>query len=232
MGGFGEYAVLPEDKCEKLDDAIDPKYALGEPQKCIITVVRGAKPEAGDYGVILGCGSMGLWCTQVLARNMLSGLIVVDVDEKKLALAKKFGASHTINPTTEDTEKRISEITSGHMADFAIEGTGIPAVLNAAQDYVRAGRGRLVLMSSHEDVSKEFDFRKSIDRGLDIIVAHPLHADNQDDEFRRAAALINNGTFRTKELVTHEFALSDITTAFNTLANKPDGFLKGIVCPR
>ena len=232
FGGFGEYKAVAASKVRKLEESIDPKYALGEPQKCIMTVLRATKPEAGDYGVILGCGPMGLWCIQGLSGNYLAGLIAIDIDDHKLALAKGFGADYTINSRNENVQQRISEISDGRMADWVIEGTGIPNLLNEGQNYLKmSGRGKLVLMSSHEEVCHEFDFRRAIDRSLDIVVAHPAHSDDELDDFRRAVAAINNGTFKNKELVTHEFKLSDINKAFECLENKPGDFLKGIVVP-
>lgn len=232
FGGFAEYRVTPESKCVKLAENIDPRYAMGEPQKCIITVLRAAAPEAGDYGIVQGCGPMGMWCVMALAGRSLAGLIAVDVDESKLEFAKKYGATHTINSKIENVTERVKEITGGHMADFVIEGTGIPALLNRAQDYLKTGRGaRLILMSSHHDPCKEFDFRKAIERGSQIIAAHPPYSEDEFDDFRRAIALINNGTFDNRALVTHEFKLSNIQTAFETLADKPEGFMKAIVVP-
>lgn len=91
-----------------------------------VTVLRAAKPEAGDFGLILGCGPMGLWCTQALSGNLLGGLIEVDVDDAKLELAKKYGATHTINSKNEDVKEAVKKITNGRKCDFVIEGTGIP----------------------------------------------------------------------------------------------------------
>lgn len=232
FGGFAEYRVTKEATCEKLADHVDPMYAMGEPQKCILTVLRGTAPESGDYGVIQGCGPMGMWCIQGMAGNLLSALIAVDIDDEKLAMAKKFGATHTINSRKEDTAARIKEITGGHMADFVIEGTGIPGLLNSAQDYLKVGCGsRLVLMSSHHDAAKEFDFRKAIDRGIKILVTHPPFSADERDDFRRAVSLINNGVFQNEPLVSHIFKLSQIQTAFETLEHKPGNFMKGIVVP-
>lgn len=232
FGGFSEYKALSHKACIRLDDAIDPKYALGEPQKCIITVLRATVPEAGDNGVVVGCGPMGLWCIQALAGKLLNTLIAIDIDDAKLEMAKKFGATHCINSAKEDVEAKLKDITKGHLADFVIEGTGIPALLNAAQRYIRpTGRGRLVLMSSHHEPAQEFDFRQAVDRALNIIVAHPGYSQSQDDDFRRAVASINNGTFRIKELVSHEFRLTDIQRAFEVFEHKPEGFLKGIIVP-
>lgn len=231
FGGFAEYRVTNASACIKLNDDLDPKYAMGEPQKCILTVLGAIEPYAGDYGVVVGCGPMGLWCVQGLKGKLLAGLIAVDIDDKKLALAKKFGATHIINSSNEDVNAHIKEITQGHMADFVIEGTGLPKVLDEAQIYLKMGRGKLILMSSHHEPSEKFDFRKSIDRGNQIIVAHPPFAVDESDDFRRAVSLINNGTFKNKELVTHEFKLSEIQKAFETLENKPGNFIKGIVYP-
>ena len=230
-GGFAEYFVCDESKCVKLADHIDPKYVLGEPLKCIITVLEAAAPKAGDYGVVLGCGPMGQWCIQGLSGHLLAGLIAVDIDDEKLEMAKKFGATHTINSRTENVEERIRELTEGHMADFVIEGTGIPALLDGCQDWLRSGRGRLIVMSAYETGPSTFDFRKSVAKSIDVHVAHPGHSLNPMDDMRRAITLVNCGTFHVKELVSHEYKLSEIQTAFENLEHKPRGFLKGIVVP-
>jgi threonine dehydrogenase-like Zn-dependent dehydrogenase len=121
--GLADYVSVAGSKCYRLSPNTDPRYAMCEPLKCIMTVVRAAAPEPGDTGVVLGCGPMGLWCIQALAGNMLSSLIAVDVDDKKLELAKKFGATHLINPLKTDAELLIGELSKGRMADFVIEGT-------------------------------------------------------------------------------------------------------------
>ncbi len=233
MGGFAEYNVVKETSCLKIADSVDARYAMGEPQKCIVTVLDAASPKPADYGVIQGCGPMGLWCIQALAGNFLAGLIAVDIDDEKLEMARQFGATHVINSKKEDAIEAIKRITEGHMADFVIEGTGIPALLDNAQDYVRWGRGgRVILMSSHHAEAPSFDFRKAIGKGTTIIAAHPPYSTNQDDDARRAIALISNGTFKNKELVSHIFTLDQIQEAFETLDHKPADFKKAIVVPK
>ena len=232
FGGYAEYKVVNEDFLQILEEQVDVKYALGEPQKCIMTVLRGAVPEAGDHGVVVGCGPMGMWCVQALAGRLLDTLTAIDIDDKKLEMAERFGATHRINSQKENVTERLKEITKGHMADFVIEGTGIPGLFNEAQKYMKTGaRGRLVLMSSHHAPALEFDFRIAVDKCFQIIVPHPGYSADEYEDFRRAVSLINNGTFRTRELVTHEFRLSEINRAFETLENKPADFMKGIVIP-
>jgi len=229
--GFSDYTLMNINYCHKLNRDIDPRLALAEPLKCIVTVLRGAAPEVRDIGVILGCGPMGLWCIQALAGKTLSALIAIDIDDNKLKLAKKYGATHAINSRKENTEKAICDISSAHMADFVIEGTGIPRLLNEAMSYLRQSRGRLVLMSSHESASTSFDFRPAISKSLELIVAHPGYSQNTADDLRRAVNLINNGVFKLDEVISHTFQLKNIDAAFQALEHKPEGYMKGIVVP-
>jgi threonine dehydrogenase-like Zn-dependent dehydrogenase len=118
------------------------------------------------------------------------------------------------------------------MADFVIEGTGVPSLMNTAQRLLRtSGRGRLVLMSSHEEACPEFDFRETIARSAVIMAPFPSYSYSRVEDLRRAVTLLNRGVFKVKEVVSHEFKLDDIQTAFETLENKPAGYLKGIVVP-
>lgn len=231
-GGFAEYATCEEHTVVKLADHVDPKYVLGEPLKCIVTVLEAVAPKAGDYGVILGCGPMGQWCIQALSGNLLAGLIAVDIDDEKLDTAKKFGATAVINSKTEDVQARIRELTGGHMADFVVEGTGIPALVDGCQDWLRSsGRGRLIIMSAYETGPASFDFRKAVSKSIDLHVPHPGHSLNAMDDMRRAIDLICYGSFRVQETISHKYKLSDIQKAFEDLEHKPKGFLKGIVVP-
>jgi threonine dehydrogenase-like Zn-dependent dehydrogenase len=232
MTGFSEYTAVVSRNAFLLNSAVPLTSALGEPLKCIVTVLKAAAPEASDHGVVIGCGFMGLLCIQALAGRFLSSLTAVDIDDRKLELAKQYGASHLINPGREDTAGRIGEYTQGHLADFVIEGTGRPDLLNAAVRYLRlSGRGRLILMSSHDSASRAFDFREAIDRSIEIRVPHPAYSQNELDDMRRAVDYLNNGTFRMDHLITHRFSLENINQAFKALENKPDGYIKGIVVP-
>ena len=226
--GFAEYTAVDAKDCYKINPDVDLDNAMGEPLKCILTVLSNAQPKAGDFGLVLGCGPMGLWCIQALKGNMLGGLIAVDIDDGKLELAKKFGATHVINSQKENIIERIKEITDGSMCDFVIEGTGIPKLFENAIQYLK-NSGSLILMSSHEKPCEAFDFRPAIDRGIHFHIAHPNSSHNQADDMRRAVALINNGTFNNKKIITHRFKIEEIGKAFETLENKPKDYIKGVI---
>ncbi len=231
LSAFADYLVTGAATCFKLEPGIHPAEAPGEPLKCIVTVLRSAAPEAGDVGVVLGCGPMGLWCLQGLTGSLLSARIAVDVSPAKLELARRCGATHTINPRAEDAVARIGEICGGRLADFVIEGTGVPELMGAAASYLKTGRGRLVIMSSHERAAREFDWRVVQNKGVVVTGAHPSFSPDQADDMRRAVLLLNNGVFRMEGIISHRFPLARIQEAFETLEHKPADYIKGVVIP-
>lgn len=66
LEGFAEFGVTKAKNCFLVGEGVDLKNVLLEPLKCVVTVLRAAAPEPGDYGVVVGCGPMGLWCIQAL----------------------------------------------------------------------------------------------------------------------------------------------------------------------
>jgi threonine dehydrogenase-like Zn-dependent dehydrogenase len=174
---------------------------------------------------------MGLWAIQAIAGNMVPYLFAIDIDEEKLKLAKKFGATHTINPLKQNAEEYIAKITGGHMADFVIEGTGSPKTVKTAMQCLRKGKGRLVLMSSYEHEDEGFNYKMAMEKSIEVRVAHGLYSNNEMDDMRRAVECLNSGAFKMDEIINHTFELNEIEKAFQTLENKPTGYLKGIVVP-
>ncbi|MDD3744106.1 MAG: zinc-binding dehydrogenase [Lentimicrobiaceae bacterium] len=231
MGGFSEYVAVPTWNVFKLAEHINPVYGFSEPLKCVVTVITSAKARVGDVAVIVGCGAMGLWCIQALKSDAMQTIIAVDIDDKRLALAKKYGAMHCINPSKVNTSESIAKITQGRMADFVIEGTGNGNVLSECINYVKHGRGKIIAMSSYERLPEKFNLTACVEKGIEIIFAHPSYSKNAYEDLRRAVNLINKGVFKIEELVTHKFSLDEINSAFQTLENKPDGYIKGIIIP-
>jgi threonine dehydrogenase-like Zn-dependent dehydrogenase len=231
LSGFSDYVVARAGSVRKLAPSVSLQHALGEPFACVVNVIRAADPQAGDHAIIVGCGPMGLWCIQVLAGSTLNSLIAVDVSPAKLDLARRFGATHTIDAAHTDAIARIGEITDGWMGDFVIEGTGSPKVISQSAHYLKARRGRLAIMSAHECAGPAFDWRPIQSKGITVLGAHPQFSPDFHDDFRRAVSLLNRGVFQSEGLITHRFDLAHINEAFETLESKPADYIKGIVVP-
>lgn len=230
--GFSEYALVDYRKAVKLANHVDVSKALGEPLKCVMTVNQATEAKAGDIGVVYGCGPMGLWNIQIFRGNFLSKLIAIDIDDEKLALAARYGATHTINPRREDVLEKVSDITRGHFADFVIEGTGIPEeLINCVKLLRQSGRGRIILMSSHKKPAASFDFREMISRSAVLVVAHAKYSSDQLLDLKRGIAFFESGIIQMDDIITHCYSLDEIGKAFEDLKNKPKGYIKGVVYP-
>src|SRR4029079_8708974 len=86
----------------------------------------------GDSVAVFGCGGVG---DAAIAGARLAGaakVIAVDVDDQKLAWAKDFGATHTVNSKSADAVEYIKSVTDGNAADVCIEAVGTPAVYQQA----------------------------------------------------------------------------------------------------
>lgn len=225
---FADYYVMPEKHAMLLADDLDQQCVPGEPLYCVHNVVRAAHPEIGDSVAVVGCGPMGLWSLQALAHRALQSVIAIDIDPKKLALARKYGATHTLDARSKDLLDQVKQITCGRLVDVAVEATGAPAGMQTAIDILRGRRPRLVVCSSFKH-NIEIDIIKLLGKAVEVLHAHPGICANVDDGVRRTEILINNGVFKTDRLISHRWKLADIQQAFQTLENRPKDYMKGIV---
>jgi 6-hydroxycyclohex-1-ene-1-carbonyl-CoA dehydrogenase len=146
-GGFAEFLAVPAKELVRLPPELPLERA------CVIAdavstpyhaVKQRGQVRAGDSVAVVGCGGVGL---NVVQCASLAGatVIAVDVNDARLALAKRLGARHTINPTaTERVDKEVRKLTDGGV-DVAFEVVGNPKTIDLAFNLLRKG-GRLVVI--------------------------------------------------------------------------------------
>jgi aryl-alcohol dehydrogenase len=140
QSSFGEYALATERNVVKIDKDV-PLDIMG-PLGCGIqtgagAVINALKPGAGTSIVVFGAGSVGLSAVMAALVVGCTTIIVVDLNEKRLALAKELGATHGINPNRDDVVAAVRTLTGGEGAQFTLECTGLPKVLRQAVDSLR-----------------------------------------------------------------------------------------------
>lgn len=231
MKCYADHFVQGEWCTMKIDPSVKEECILGEPYYCVNNVVRAAAPDIGDGIAIIGLGPMGQWALQALQSPNMQSVIAVDIDDAKLAIAKEFGATHTVNPKIGNAVEAIKEITNGRMADVVVEGTGAKAGMDLAAEILRHGqRPRLAIMSFFKGPI-EVNLSKLCGVAAEIICAHPGLPTDRPDHVRRTEIMVNNGVFRSDHLITHRFKLEDINEAFEALAARGEGYIKGVVVP-
>lgn len=135
IGAFAEKTLVAAGQATKVDPRARPEAAglLG----CGVMAGIGSAMFTGEVGrgdsvAVFGCGGVG---DAAIAGARLAGaatIIAVDLDAGKLALAKEFGATHTVLASEVDPVAAIQELTGGHGADVCIEAVGHPKVLEQA----------------------------------------------------------------------------------------------------
>ena len=139
IGAFVDKTLVAAGQCTKVDPAVPPEVAglLG----CGVMAGLGAAINTapvtrGDSVAVIGCGGVG--DAAILGARLAGArtIIGVDIDPRKLELAKQFGATHVINSRETDPVERIQELTGGNGADVVIEAIGRP------ETYLQAFYGR------------------------------------------------------------------------------------------
>ena len=167
-GAMSEYIIVPWQKVIINDEISERDLTLIEPLSVGFHAVARANVTDTDVVMVIGCGMIGIGA---VIRAVLRGasVIAVDVDDKKLQLAKSLGALHSINSSSESLHSNLDEITNGMGPDVVIEAVGAPTTYRTAIDEV-AFTGRVVYIGYAKSevsfetkyfVSKELDIRGS-----------------------------------------------------------------------
>lgn len=148
IGAFADKTLVAAGQCTSVDPAAPPEVAglLG----CGVMAGLGAAINTagvtrGDSVAVIGCGGVG---TAAVAGASLAGarcVIAVDVDDRELEGARRFGATHTVNSAREDPVEVIRHLTDGNGADVVIDAVGLPATYEQAF-YARDLAGTVVLV--------------------------------------------------------------------------------------
>ena len=226
-GGMAEYMYLsPTSVLHKVDPALPVEVAAlynamgaGVRWACHLGEVR-----IGETVLVLGAGQRGI-AAVVAARAAGAGTIIITglaADAHKLALARDFGADHTIvvdGDAAENTVERVSEITGGDLADLGLELTPMAAepITDALLSVRRGGRVVLAGLKGNREIPLRTDL--IINRALTVRGAFGVDARGMED----AIALIESRRFPLGKMHTHSFGLDDAALAIETLGGEVPG---------
>lgn len=221
-GTMCEYVAVPWKKI-LMDNAITPKnFALVEPMSVGFHAVARAEVTDLDTVMVIGCGMIGVGA---IVRAALRGakVVAVDVDDTKLTLAKRLGASHTINSNTQELHAEIMRITADAGADVVIEAVGSPATYQAAINEV-AFTGRVVCIG-YAKASVEFETKYFVQKELDIRGSRNA----MPEDFRAVMEYVKRGSCPIDELITAVHTPEETQTALETWAANPGKVFRIVV---
>jgi threonine dehydrogenase-like Zn-dependent dehydrogenase len=191
------------------------ELALVEPLAVGFHAAARGRVTRADTVMVLGCGMIGLGAIAAAGLHHGATVIAVDLDDAKLALARKAGATHTINSRTESLPARVRALTHGDGPDVAIEAVGTPATFQAAVAEV-GFTGRVVYIGyTREPVSYETKF--FVLKELDILGSR----NSTPEDFRAVIALLETGRFPAEETVTRTVPFAGAAAALQAWADNP-----------
>jgi L-iditol 2-dehydrogenase len=228
---FADYFVAKPFQLQPVPEGLDMDLAgLGEPIACAMYSGLQSGVQLGDVVVVMGGGFAGQIIAQCAKKKGADKVIVADVLDGKLELARKLGADVTVNLKKQDLKKRVLDMTAGDGADVVVEAAGSESSFNTASDVIRHN-GRFVFYSW---VTQPITLNISRwhDDGIEFINTCLVHHSWRERYVWTPPSLrpVIQGHIEIKALVTDRFQLSEIKKAFD-LADRDDAAIKIVLYP-
>jgi alcohol dehydrogenase len=179
--------------------------------------------KPGDSVAIVGAGPVGLATLLTARLYSPAEMILIDVDDGRLAMARKLRATQTINSLKVPVVDEVLRLTGGVGVDVAIEAVGLPETFDVCQQVVAPG-GRVANIGVHGKgallrLEKLWDRNITITTRLVDTASTPM--------LLKAVA---TGALDPKQLITHRFRLTEMLTAYDTFQNAGrEGALKVVL---
>lgn len=188
--------------------------------------VLNGKVQPGSCVAIVGAGPIGLACLLTALFYAPAQVIMIDIDENRLAMARRLGATHIVNSAAADHREQILALTpSSRGADTVIEAVGIPATFELCQDLVAPG-GVIANVGVHGSKA---------DLHLEKLWAHNLAITTRLVDTSSTASLLKAVVAKRLDpspLITHRFSLEHILDAYEVFGHAADTkALKVLITP-
>jgi threonine dehydrogenase-like Zn-dependent dehydrogenase len=220
-GALSEFIAVPREKLYPAKLTLK-ELCLVEPLTVGFHAVSRGRVTVDDSIAVFGCGGVGLGA---IAGSSSRGAptICVDVDDEKLALARRAGGTHTVNSARERLHDRLLEMTDGRGPDVVIEAVGTPATFQAAVEEV-AFSGRVVYIGyAKEPVS--YETRLFVQKELDVLGSRNAGP----EDFAAVIRLLEARRFPVDEAVSVTVSLDEAPGALRSWSENPSRFKKIMV---
>jgi len=225
-GGFSRYVNVYDYMCYRLPPEVsDELGALVEPFAATVRAVSQANLRPGETVAVVGGGPIGLMALQAAILAGAGRVVVFEPSVGRQELARRCGATSTIDPSTHDPVEAIRELTDGAGADVVMECAGLPLTGVMAARIARR-KGRVVVMGVYEKPAL-LDY-------TDVVFGEKTIMGSMGGYgvFDRAVQLMAEGKFNGAALITARIHLADIVSGgFEALVKNKDAHAKILVSP-
>jgi L-iditol 2-dehydrogenase len=224
-GAFAEYVSVPARIVYRLPDEFPLEHAaLIEAVSVAVHAVKLASPSASDDVAVIGSGMIGLLIIQVLRDLGCRRVIAVDVDEGRLAIAMRLGATDSINAKNADSIAEVRRLTCERGVDASWEVVGTSATVQTAIGCVRKG-GAVTLVGN---VSPHVEIP------LQVVVSRELTLYGScasSGEYPESIKLMDSGAVDVRPLISAKISLEEAPQMFERLYAREPGLMKVVIEP-
>jgi L-iditol 2-dehydrogenase len=224
-GCFAEQVVLPTRILHRIPDSLSfEKAAFAEPVAIALHAVNLAPPAFDQPAIVIGAGLIGLLVVQALKARGWAQVIAVDLDDSRLDLATRLGASRVFSAKQQDLAARLRQVCGGDGARVAFEVVGAAASVDLAIRSVCKG-GTVVLVGN---------LQPSVPMPLQEVVTRQITLRGScacAGEYPEAIRRIGDGSIQVEPLLSATVPLEQGAEWFARLANNTEGLLKVILKP-
>jgi S-(hydroxymethyl)glutathione dehydrogenase/alcohol dehydrogenase len=175
-------------------------------------VVNTARVRAGSSVVVVGAGGVGLNSVQGAVLSGASQIIAIDVSDEKLEAASAFGATHALNPTTEDARESVLRLTGGRGADYVVVTVGARTPVEEGLGLIRRAGTLVVVGMPATGVMAEFEPGELANDGQRIL-GSKMGSARLEIDVPWLVDLYRQGRLKLDELISGRYALEEINEA-------------------
>jgi L-iditol 2-dehydrogenase len=224
-GAFAEYVSVPARILYKLPDSLPfERAALIEAVSIAVHAVSRHVPKPDDAVLVVGSGMIGVLVIQVLREKGCRNIIAVDVDDEKLALATRVGATRTLNAKDIDVPGAVRNLTGGQGADASFEVVGhATTVVNAIRSLRKGGT---VVLIGNLSPKVEIPLQEVVSREISV-----LGSCASSGEIPECIDLLARGAVDVDPLISLRASLDEAPGLFERLYGGDKRLMKVIIQP-
>ncbi|MDN3204301.1 zinc-binding alcohol dehydrogenase family protein [Algoriphagus sediminis] len=219
-GAMTNYIVLPWKDFFYSEKLSTRELALAEPLTVGFHAVDRGRVSNEDMVAVIGCGIVGLGAVAGAVERGAK-VIAIDLDDSKIAVAKKIGAEFTANPTHTLVSEFLKECTSGHGPDVIIEAVGSPQTYQMSVEEV-AFTGRVVCIGY---AKHEVSFNTSLFVQKEIEILGSRNCVGRED-FPMVIKYLESGRFPVEEVISKTISLDEGPETLEAWAKDAKGIIK------
>jgi len=216
-GAFAEYLVIPQENVRRCEKNIpDEMYAIFDPFGNAVHTALSFELTGEDV-LITGAGPIGIMAAAVCQHVGARYVVITDIKDERLELAKKLGIKYTVNTAKEKLSDVMEELNIREGFDVGLEMSGSEIALNTMVDHMIHG-GKIALLGLLKSDSR-VDWSKIIFNGL---IIKGIYGRQMHETWYKMSAMLQGGLDISK-IITHRMSVMDFEEGFAAMNSGSSG---------